>query len=153
MVGVGSLKYADLASDRVKDYVFDIERMVSFDGNSAGYAQYAHARIRSIFRKAGNDAATGPIRIEAPAERALALELLGFGAAVRKVESTLEPHHLAAYVYAVASAFTSFYDACPILRSDVPPDVRASRLGLAQLTEKTLARALDLLGIASPDRM
>ncbi len=152
VVGVGSIKYADLSSDRVKDYVFDLDRMVSFDGNSAGYSQYAHARIKSIFRKAG-DAKPGAIHVAEAAERKLALDLLGLGAAVEKVESTLEPHHLAGFVYNVALAFTSFYDACPIMKDGVPSDVRASRLALADLTARTIARALGLLGISVPDRM
>jgi arginyl-tRNA synthetase len=151
-VGVGAIKYADLSSDRVKDYVFDLDRMVSFEGNSAGYVQYAHARIKSIFRKAG-DAKPGAFRVAEAAERRLALDLLGLGAAVEKVESTLEPHHLAGYAYGVAMAFTAFYDACPIAKEGVGPEVRASRLALADLTARTLARALGLLGISVPDRM
>jgi arginyl-tRNA synthetase len=152
IVGVGAIKYADLSSDRVKDYVFDLDRMVSFTGQSAGYAQYAYARIRSIFRKAGADAALGTIVLERPEERALALALLGFGAAILIVEETSQPHHLAGYVYALATAFAAFYDACPIAKE---PDltVRASRLALSDLTARTLARALGLLGIAVPERM
>ncbi len=155
MVGTGAIKYADLASDRVKDYVFDLERMVSFEGNTAGYSQYAYARIRSIFRKAGDGAAAtvGPIAIVEPAERALVLQLLGFGAAVANVDETLSPHTLASYLHAVASAFSTFYQSCPILRSDVAPEVRASRLALAELTGKVLAQGLSLLGIQVPDRM
>lgn len=150
MVGAGAIKYADLSSDRIKDYVFDLERMVSFDGNTAGYLQYAHARVRSIFRKA-DGGRVGPIRVEEPAERALVLSLLGFSAAVAAVEETLEPHRLAGFLYAVALAFSTFYEQCPILKSD--GDVRASRLALADLTAKTLAKGLDLLGIEVPERM
>jgi arginyl-tRNA synthetase len=150
MVGIGSIKYADLCSDRIKDYVFDLDRMVSFDGNTAGYLQYAHARVRSIFRKAG-EAKAGAIQVVEPAERALVLELLGFGAVVAAVEETLEPHRLANYLYGVAMAFTSFYEKCPILKSE--GEVRASRLALADLTAKTLAQGLDLLGIQAPERM
>jgi arginyl-tRNA synthetase len=153
MVGIGAIKYADLSSDRIKDYVFDLERMVSFDGNSAGYLQYAHARIRSIFRKAGDAGSVGPIRIVEPAERALAMELLGFGNAVGGVEETLQPHRLTGYLHALGVAFTAFYDECPILRSDVPAEVRASRLALAKLTAETLALGLGLLGISVPERM
>jgi arginyl-tRNA synthetase len=148
-VGVGAIKYADLSTDRVKDYIFDLDRMVSFDGNTAGYMQYAHARIRSILRK--SEDAPGSIRIAEPAERALALELLGFGAAVCSVEETLEPHRLASYVYALATAFTRFYQECPILKAE--PDVRASRLALADAAANTIARALGLLGIDAPERM
>lgn len=151
MVGIGSIKYADLSSDRIKDYVFDLDRMVSFDGNTAGYLQYAHARVKSIFRKAGADAKAGTVRVVEPAERALVLELLGFGAAVASVEESLEPHRLAGYLYSLAMAFTSFYEKCPILKAE--GDVRASRLALADLTARTLARGLELLGIQVPDRM
>ncbi len=151
VVGIGSIKYADLSSDRVKDYVFDLERMVTFDGNTAGYAQYAYARIRSIFRKAGDGAPCGPIVVEAAEERALVLVLLGFSAVVRAVEDSLEPHKLAGYVSTLAMAFTSFYDKCPVLKSE--GSVRASRLALADLTAKTLAQGLALLGIGVPDQM
>ena len=150
IVGVGAIKYADLASDRVKDYVFDLDRMVSFDGNTAGYAQYAHARARSVIRKAGG-VATAPVRIEAPAERTLAFALLELPAAVRAVEESLEPHRLAGYVHGLATAFTSFYDACPVLTAE--PETRASRLVLVDTTARVLARALELLGIAVPERM
>lgn len=154
MVGVGSIKYADLSSDRVKDYVFDLDRMVSFDGNTAGYLQYAHARIRSMFRKA-QGAKVGPIRFsegaEGEAERALVLAALRFGSAVEAVESSLEPHKLAGYLYGLATAFTTFYERCAVLKA--PEDVRASRLGLAELTARVLARGLSLLGIEAPERM
>jgi arginyl-tRNA synthetase len=150
MVGVGAIKYADLSSDRVKDYIFDLERMVSFDGNTAGYCQYAHARARSVLRKAGELPADGLAIVE-PKERELALAVLGLGTVVRDVERTLEPHRIVNYSYALASAFTSFYDACPILKAD--PLVRASRLLLTHLTARTLACALGLLGISVPDRM
>jgi arginyl-tRNA synthetase len=157
MVGVGAIKYADLSSDRVKDYVFDIDRMVSFDGNSAGYSQYAHARVKSIFRKAGDGAKSGPIRITEPAERKLALDLLGFAAVVEKVEETLQPHHLASYVYTVAMSFTTFQDQCRIVIGEdgkpVVEEIRAPRLALADLSGRTIARALSLLGISVPDRM
>jgi arginyl-tRNA synthetase len=151
-VGIGSVKYADLSSDRVKDYVFDAMRMVSFDGNTAGYLQYAHARIRSMMRKAAAEgAAPGPIGIAEPAERKLAVALLGFGAAIRGVESSLEPHRLAGYLYQLATTFTSFYESCPVLKSEGA--TRASRLALAELTAKTLERGLHLLGIRAPERM
>jgi arginyl-tRNA synthetase len=154
MVGTGSIKYADLSSDRVKDYVFDLDRMVSFDGNTAGYLQYAHARIRSIFRKAGTTT-VGPIRIgegeSGDAERGLLLVLLRFGGVVEAVEETLEPHRLAGYLYTLATAFTAFYEKCPVLNAE--PEARASRLALSDLTAKTLARGLELLGIEAPERM
>jgi len=150
MIGVGAIKYADLSSDRVKDYIFDLERMVSVDGHTAGYCQYAHARALSVLRRAGELPADGLAIVE-PKERELALAVLILGTVVRDVERTLEPHRLVNYSYALATAFTSFYAACPILKAD--PLVRASRLLLTQLTARTLACALGLLGISVPDRM
>ena len=150
VVGVGAIKYADLASDRVKDYVFDLDRMVSFDGNTAGYAQYAHARARSVIRKAGGVAAA-PVRMVAPAERALAFALLELPAAVRAVEDSLEPHRLAGYIHGLATTFTAFYDACPVLTAEA--ESRASRLVLVDTTARVLGRALGLLGIEVPERM
>lgn len=152
-VGTGAVKYADLSNDRIKDYVFDWDRMLSFDGNTAPYLMYAHARIRSIFRKAEGGAG-GPdeIALREPAERALALELFRFGAVAAEVAETLEPHRLCGYLYELAGAFTSFYEQCPVLRA---PDEasRRSRLALCELTARTLARGLDLLGIEAPERM
>jgi len=152
-VGMGAVKYADLSSDRIKDYVFDWNRMVAFEGNTGGYLQYAHARIRSICRKAASDggASAGAIVLAAPAERALALELLAFGRALLDVEATLEPHKLCGYLYGLASSFSSFFDACPVLKSESAE--RASRLALCELTAHTLATGLNLLGIEAPERM
>ena len=156
IVGIGSVKYADLSCDRVKDYVFDVDRMVSFEGNTAGYLQYAYARIRSLFRKAevsfdAHPARQARVSPAEPEERALALVLLGFGRAVAQVEASLEPHKLTAYLYAVATAFTSFYERCPVLKSEGA--TQASRLSLAKLTALTLEDGLGLLGISVPERM
>ncbi|HEX7452727.1 MAG TPA: arginine--tRNA ligase, partial [Polyangiaceae bacterium] len=152
-VGIGAVKYADLSSDRIKDYVFDWKRMVAFEGNTGGYLQYAHARIQSILRKAASDGGVGagPLSIAAPAEHALALELLSFGRALVEVEVTLEPHKLCGYLYALASSFSSFFDACPVLKSEAHE--RSSRLTLCELTARTLATGLNLLGIEAPQRM
>lgn len=153
IVGIGSIKYADSSSDRIKNYTFDLDRMVSFEGDTAGYLQYAYARTRSIFRKAGANVDVGPLRVETAEERALVLAVLGLGAAVKAVETSLEPHRLAGYLHDLAGAFTTFYEQCPILRSDIAPDVRASRLALVEVTSKTLKQGLSLLGIEVPDRM
>jgi len=154
MIGIGAVKYADLSTDRIKDYVFDWDRMLSFDGNTGPYLQYAHARIRSIFRRAGVDRA-GIQRVtptlEAPEERALALEILGFEAAVRETLERWAPHRLCTYLFDLASTFTEFYEACPVLRSEEP--LRSSRLALADLTARVLASGLGLLGIEAPERM
>jgi arginyl-tRNA synthetase len=154
-VGVGAMKYADLSTDRVRDYVFDWDRMLSFDGNTAPYLQYAHARICSIFRRAGIDRAevrsTTPILAE-PQERALAMRLLGFGVAVHETAERSSPHRLCTYLYELASDFTDFYEHCPVLKA---PDAgtRASRLALCDLTARVLALGLQLLGIAAPEQM
>jgi arginyl-tRNA synthetase len=153
-VGIGALKYGDLSVARSSGYVFDFDRMLALTGNTGPYLQYATARIRSIFRRAGLDWATayGPVRITEPAERALALALLGFGTAVSETAATAEPHLLASYLFEVASAFTTFYETCPVLKA---PDlrVRDSRLGLSALALQVLLAGLGMLGIPVPDRM
>jgi arginyl-tRNA synthetase len=152
-VGIGAVKYADLSTDRTKDYVFDFDRMLSFDGNTAPYLQYAHARIRSIFRRAGAGAPRGltEVGVREEAERILALELLAFGAVVPAVSETLDFHTLAHYLFGLATAFSSFYEQCPVLQAEGA--VRDSRLVLCDLTARTLTRGLDLLGIEAPGRM
>jgi arginyl-tRNA synthetase len=155
-IGIGAIKYADLANDRIKDYVFDWDRMLAAEGRTGPYLQYAHARIHSIFRKAAEAGiargTAGTIRLAEPAERALALELLGFGRAVTETAETLHPHRLCGYLYDLASAFTAFFEACPVLRA--PDDaMRDSRFALCGLTARALARGLDLLGIQAPERM
>jgi arginyl-tRNA synthetase len=152
-VGIGAVKYADLSTERVKNYVFDWDRMLAFDGNTAPYLQYAHARICSIFRRAGLEPPRDvpEIIVSEPAERALALELLGFATVCAEVAESLELQALAGYLFNLATVFTSFYERCPVLRSEGP--MRASRLALCDLTARTLARGLDLLGIAAPTRM
>jgi len=151
MVGVGAIKYADLANDRIRDYVFHWDRMLAFDGNTAPYLMYAHARICSLLRKAGAMAPAEPVTIAAPAERALALELLEFPATIAAVGESLQPHRLCQRLFQVATVFTKFYDACPVLNAE--PAVRASRLVLCSLTAQVLARGLDLLGIGAPEQM
>ncbi len=150
-VGIGAVKYADLVNDRVKDYVFDWDRMLSFDGNTAPYVMYAHARIQSLLRKADGPTGEPAIRVETTHERALALELAQFAATVSKVADSLQPHRLCGYLHELAVTFTSFYENCPVLKADEPE--RSSRLAFCALTASVLARGLDLLGIAAPDRM
>jgi arginyl-tRNA synthetase len=154
-VGIGAVKYADLSSDRVKDYVLDFDRMLAFEGNTGPYMQYAHARIRSIFRRGEVDPSaldSGALRVVEPAERVLALALVGFDGAVRSTAASSQPHRLCTYLFDLAQAFTSFYEACPVLRAE-DDAVRASRLVLCDLTARTLATGLGLLGIAAPERM
>jgi arginyl-tRNA synthetase len=155
-IGIGAVKYADLANDRIKDYVFDWERMLAAEGRTGPYLQYAHARIHSIFRKGAAEgitrAANAAFVLTEPAERSLALELLDFGAAVVEAGATLRPHRLAGYLYELATKFTAFFETCPVLKA--PDDgTRASRLELCALTARVLERGLDLLGIAAPERM
>ncbi|WP_132123033.1 arginine--tRNA ligase [Actinocrispum wychmicini] len=154
-VGIGAVKYADLSSDREKDYVFAWDKMLAMDGNTAVYLQYANTRILSILRKAeaAPDAAvveTG-VTLTEPAERDLALRLTRFPAAVQSAIDTYSPHKLSTYLYETASSLTSFYEKCPVLKAE--PDVRASRLALITVTSKVLTLGLDLLGIEAPTRL
>jgi arginyl-tRNA synthetase len=153
-VGIGAIKYADLSTARDSAYIFDWDRMISFKGNTGPYLQYATTRIRSIFRRAGIDEATvgGPVVITAPAERALALKLLGFGEVVTQVADTAEPHQLSAYLFEVASLFTTFYEQCPVLKAD-DEETRQSRLALCAAVLRVLTTGLGLLGVPLPDRM
>jgi arginyl-tRNA synthetase len=154
-IGIGAVKYADLSNDRNKDYVFDWERMLAAEGRTGPYLQYAHGRIHSIFRRAaesGVERGAGTIVLGEAAERRLALELLDFGNAAVESGETLKPHRLCGYLYDLATAFTAFFETCPVLKA---PDerTRSSRLALCELTAQVLARGLDLLGIAAPERM
>jgi arginyl-tRNA synthetase len=152
VVGVGAMKYADLSTDRVKDYVFDWDRMLAMDGNTAPYLQNAYVRIRSIFRKGGIESADGVAQVNEAAERALALKLLQLPGVVQAVADKLEPHRLCGYLYEVASAFHQFYEHCPVLTA---PDeaTRDSRLALCARTAQTLKQGLELLGIGVVDQM
>ncbi|MGH3229621.1 MAG: arginine--tRNA ligase [Streptosporangiaceae bacterium] len=155
-VGIGAVKYADLSTARQSAYVFDWDRMISFRGNTGPYLQYATARIRSIFRRAGGDADPAlrgsRVAVTAAPERALALRLLDFGAIVTGVGETAEPHRLCAYLFDVASLFTAFYEECPVLKAE-PEALRAARLALCALTLSVLTTGLGLLGVPVPDRM
>jgi arginyl-tRNA synthetase len=180
-LGIGAVKYADLSTDRAKDYVFDWERMLAFEGDTGPYLQYAHARIRSIFRRveaehpaapaapaepaatpiqpaatasqpSATAGATARLHIGAPEERALGMALLGYGPAIAAAAESSAPSKLCAYLYGLATAFTTFYEQCPVLRA---PDeaTRSSRLLLADTTARVLAQGLHLLGIEAPAHM
>jgi arginyl-tRNA synthetase len=154
MVGIGAVKYADLSTDRIRDYVFDWDRMLAFDGNTAPYLQYAHARICSIFRRAGvaRESVRGnTITLTAEQERTLAKRLLGYPTALADTLATYSPHKLATYLFDLAQDFTAFYEHCPVMRADEP--VRSSRLALCDLTARTLQQGLGLLGIEAPESM
>jgi arginyl-tRNA synthetase len=152
-VGIGALKYGDLSVARDSSYALDFDRLLALTGNTGPYLQYATARIRSIFQRAGldPDQATGPILLGTPAERALALRLLAFGRAVTDTAAGAEPHKLAGFLFDVASAFTTFYEQCPVLTAEGA--MRGSRLALCALTLRVLLTGLGLLGIPVPDRM
>jgi arginyl-tRNA synthetase len=166
-VGIGAVKYADLSVGHDTEYVFDFDRMLALSGNTGPYVQYAAARIRSIVRKAGEAVAAGgavsvggaageptaaaTIAVVEPAERALALHLLEYGATLRKVGELLEPHRLCAYLFELSQLFTSFYDQCPVLKAE--ESVRESRLALCALVLHRLSEGLDLLGIETPESM
>jgi arginyl-tRNA synthetase len=153
-ISLGAIKYTDLSSDRIKDYVFDWDRMLAAEGNTGPYLQYALVRIRSIFRKLEQQGGTaaGEIRIQHERERALALSLIGFEAAVLAVANTLEPHKLCGFLYDLAGAFSAFWVECPVLSAE-NPETRASRLALSRLTGRVLEQGLSLLGIEAPERM
>ncbi|MFJ1551412.1 arginine--tRNA ligase [Streptomyces sp. NPDC088246] len=153
-VGIGAVKYADLSTSAARDYKFDLDQMVSLTGDTSVYIQYAHARSRSIKRKAGELKSQPHPELElAPAERALGLHLDQFGEVVAEVAAAYEPHKLASYLYQLSSLFTTFYDQCPVLKSDVPADVAENRLFLSDLTARTLHQGMELLGIRAPERL
>ena len=154
-VGIGSVKYADLSKNRTTDYVFDWDNMLSFEGNTAPYMQYAYTRIRSIFNRsqiALSEVEQAKLSITDEKERALAIKLLQFEEAVQVVGKEGTPHILCAYLYELAGVFSSFYEHCPILNNN-DQQVKLSRLKLALLTERTLKQGLDLLGIKTVEKM
>ena len=151
-IGLGAVKYAELSQNRLTDYVFSWDKLLALDGNTAPYLQNAYVRIRSIFRRAGEEAdPSTSLTISDPAERALALKLLQYPETVPLVLEDFRPNLLANYLYELANAFHSFYEACPVLKST--PEIRAVRLGICALTGRTLAHGLSLLGIRCPEQM
>ncbi|MEU9983822.1 arginine--tRNA ligase [Streptomyces sp. NPDC050856] len=152
-VGIGAIKYADLSTSASRDYKFDLDQMVSLNGDTSVYLQYAYARIKSIIRKRGTaQPAPHPELALAPAERALGLHLDQFAETLAEVASTYEPHKLAAYLYQLASHYTTFYAECPVLKADTPEQVE-NRLFLCELTARTLHQGMALLGIRTPERL
>jgi arginyl-tRNA synthetase len=160
-VGIGAVKYSDLSTDRTRDYRFDWDRMLSLDGNTAPYIQYAHARTCSIFRKSGEAGLGGAAEALCPGragppgereERELAKRLLGFGEAVALSLENYSPHKLCSYLFDLAGVFTSFYEHCPVLHAR-DAQTRSARLVLCAMTGAVLEKGLDLLGIEAPGRM
>ena len=151
-IGIGAVKYADLSQYRMTDYVFSWNRMLSLQGNTAPYLQNAYVRIRSIFRKAGEDfRAPNELALTEPAELTLAKRLTQFAETVPQVLNDFRPNLLANYLFELANAFHAFYEACPVLKADEP--ARATRLALCKLTARVLQRGLELLGIGVPEKM
>ncbi|MEU4565654.1 arginine--tRNA ligase [Micromonospora sp. NPDC023956] len=150
-VGIGAVKYADLATGRARDYTYDPERMLALTGNTSVYLQYAHARIRSILARADGDAVVDTGTLLEPAERALVLDLDAFADILDEVVAGYEPHRLCGYLYRLAQTFTAFYERCPVLRADAQR--RGVRLALCRLTGDTLRTGLHLLGIEAPEQL
>jgi arginyl-tRNA synthetase len=152
VVGIGALKYADLAQNRNLDYVFSWEKLLAFDGNTAPYAQNAYVRIRSLFRKAGLAlVSAAEVKLTESDELALARKLLDFADSLHLAASEYRPHYLCLYLFELATLFHRFYESCPVLTA--PEPVRDSRLVLCDLTARTLRLGLDLLGIEVVEQM
>jgi arginyl-tRNA synthetase len=154
-VGIGAVKYADLSQNRASDYRFDWDKLLAFDGNTAPYLQYVHARIRSIFRKAGEPDWTLPadatLAITHESERALTLRLLRFADAAHDVPAEYTPHVLTEHLFNLAQAYNGFYRDCPVLASEGV--TRLTRLALCDATARQIRLGLELLGIEAPDKM
>jgi len=153
VVGIGAIKYADLSMNRISNYVFSWENMLSFEGNTASYLLYAFARIKSIFRKAGldNSMLKMALIINEPAERSLAIKLLQFEDIIQTIAKECYPHILCTYLYELAGVFMHYYEACPVIKASEP--TRTSRLKLCLLTANTMKCGLDLLGIKTIEQM
>ncbi len=152
-VGIGAVKYADLSTSASRDYKFDLDQMVSLNGDTSVYLQYAYARIRSILRKAGEVRPSAHPELELTgAERALGLHIDGFAETVAEAATEYAPHKLTAYLYQLASLYTTFYDKCPVLKADTPAQVE-NRLFLCDITARTLHQGMALLGIRTPERL
>jgi arginyl-tRNA synthetase len=152
VIGIGAVKYADLVQYRMTDYVFSWDKMLALQGNTAPYLQNAYVRIRSIFRKAGENAPKiDNFTFKEPAEINLAKRLCQFAEIVPQVLNDFRPNVLANYLFELANSFHAFYEACPVLKSEEP--LRSSRLALCDLTGRVLQRGLDLLGIKVPEKM
>ncbi|WP_121828939.1 arginine--tRNA ligase [Streptomyces sp. S1] len=153
-VGIGAVKYADLSTSAARDYKFDLDQMVSLNGDTSVYLQYAYARVRSIFGKAGDRTPVAHPELElAPAERALGLHLDQFGEVIAEAAAEYAPHKLAAYLYQLASLYTTFYDQCPVIKPEPAREVAENRLFLCDLTARTLHQGMALLGIRTPERL
>lgn len=153
-VGIGAVKYADLSTSAARDYKFDLDQMVSLQGDTSVYIQYAYARTRSIFRLAGDRTPVAHPELElAPAERALGLHLDQFGEVLTEAATAYEPHKLTGYLYQLSSLFATFYNECPVVKPAPAQEVAENRLFLCDLTGRTLRQGMALLGIRTPERL
>jgi arginyl-tRNA synthetase len=157
IVGIGALKYADLAQNRTSDYVFSYDKMLAMNGNTATYMQYAYARVRSIFAKGGVDAqqlrrSNLEILLTTPAERALAMEILRFPEALELTVADYRPNQLTSYLFDLANRYSTFFENCHVLRAETE-QLRVSRLLLCDLTARTIQKGLELLGIKVVEKM
>ncbi|CAK7281982.1 arginine--tRNA ligase [Streptomyces misionensis] len=152
-VGIGAVKYADLSTSANRDYKFDLDQMVSLNGDTSVYLQYAYARIQSILRKAGDTRPAAHPELDlAAAERALGLHADAFAETVAEAAKDFAPHKLTAYLYQLASLYTTFYDKCPVLKAETPAQVE-NRLFLCDVTARTLHQGMSLLGIRTPEKL
>ena len=153
VVGISAVKYADLSKNRTSDYIFSFEQMLSFEGNTAPYLLYAYTRVAGIFKRATDiDLSQAKIVLEHEKEKDLGNKLAQFGEILSRVVDKGQPHVLCGYLYELAGAFSSFYEACPVLAAD-NDEQKHSRLLLSQLTANTLQKGLNLLGIETLERM
>jgi arginyl-tRNA synthetase len=150
-IGIGAIKYADLSNDLVRDYVFDMDRMVAFEGNTGPYIQYACARISSLIRR-GELQKNAPIQIIEHQERTLALKLIQYNTVLHDAIAYLEPHRLCTWLHEITEAFSAFYQSCPVLKLN-DDGMKQSRLRLADITRRVIVDGLGVLGIECPDKM
>ena len=154
-VGIGAVKYADLSKTRTNDYIFNWETMLSFEGNTSPYLQYAFTRIQSIFRKANVDVSTltSTVNLKEDAEIALAIKVLQFAEVIDQTTKEAYPHILCTYLYELSGLFMRFYEQCPMLKDGIDTDTKNSRLQLSLAVANTLHTGLDLLGIETMEKM
>ena len=151
-IGIGAIKYADLSNDLVRDYEFDMDRMVAFEGNTGPYIQYGAARIASLLKKGGQRDDDADILLFEPQERRLALQLLQYNNVLRETVRNLEPHRVCTWLFELTEAFNSFYQSCPVLKVE-DAGIKQSRLRLTNITQRVIMDALEVLGIESPQQM